>query len=623
MAANAPYYQMRSGQFVTTPRGTNTTPSNYGSEDDEHGHSATDIASSRERRKFPAPTHTPRQISTEMDVNTPEDHHNMAELLEAATTAADQAAQAMETHVASTAQDEDRRKRLSSPFMEARGTPSGDDLSASKRRRVDVPMDPKLSSTAHGSRGSSKSTSVPPASDSLLNDARAAGVHSAAALFRRPSDRPITRKYTRPPMSKLFMSLHLSPESFLQLQALAKTYMLEPTHPERQNCVGNRGKGDTDMVKLRLFNCVREFLEGGPGEQFFGENVEKPGDKDVSEAARALGEKQAPTSGERLAWPRDGNKIISLVTPLMRRMVTNERQRIYAIETRKGGTQKKDKDGNVEAVLQLRQSPPRRITPQGSAEPHFAPASGFSPGAASSTPQRVTSTVATSSSLGLVDRTIHEMNIDTTDLPLPSHSSEAPRLTNINLFLTLAPHTLSDGVTKPGIKLDQKRIGSEQADQLISYPWDNLLRKVLKLLHRVKARYPAIRDSVSVHGVAGPGTEMRDSTDNLRELAAAANAMQSDTVMTSVEADNHHNGTTPMRGSLSPSNDTTASRIPRYVIKTVGSNGWEVITNAQQWYDLLRRRSRDVWADGVVNLVVELVDVSVDSGEATTRNGAD
>ncbi|EAW15166.1 uncharacterized protein ACLA_058240 [Aspergillus clavatus NRRL 1] len=157
--------------------------------------------------------------------------------------------------------------------------------------------------------------SVPPQS---LSDARAAGVHSAAALFRQPST---NKKHTRPPMSKLFTSLELSPENFLHLQAAAKAYMLDPKHPERRDCVGQRGKGDTEMVKLRLWNCVRHFLEiEGNGERFFGENVTNEG------------------MGPRTyVWPRDQQKIISLVIPLLRRMVTNERQRQYAVETRKGG----------------------------------------------------------------------------------------------------------------------------------------------------------------------------------------------------------------------------------------------------------------------------------------------
>lgn len=150
-----------------------------------------------------------------------------------------------------------------------------------------------------------------------LPEARAVGVHSAAALFRQPSS---NKKYTRPPMSNLFTSLELSPENFLHLQAAAKAYMLDDQHPERRDCVGQRGKGDTEMVKLRLWNCVRHFLEAeGNGERFFGEHV--------------VNEGMGPRA---YIWPRDQQKIISLVIPLLRRMVTNERQRQYAIETRKG-----------------------------------------------------------------------------------------------------------------------------------------------------------------------------------------------------------------------------------------------------------------------------------------------
>ena len=149
-------------------------------------------------------------------------------------------------------------------------------------------------------------------------DLLAAGVHSAAALFRQPST---NKKHTRPPMSKLFSSLELSPENFLHLQAAAKAYMLDDDHPERRDCVGQRGKGDSEMVKLRLFNCVRDFLiEDNRGERFFGESSFNEG------------------IGRRThVWPRDQPKIVLLVIPLLRRMVTNERQRQYAVETRKGG----------------------------------------------------------------------------------------------------------------------------------------------------------------------------------------------------------------------------------------------------------------------------------------------
>ncbi|KAJ5114529.1 hypothetical protein NUU61_000288 [Penicillium alfredii] len=201
-----------------------------------------------------------------------------------------------------------------------------------KRKRNDDNLDPALTSPglgasqhaqSHSSQQNSQGYSgdgldiraVPPQS---LSEARAVGVHSAAALFRQPSS---NKKYTRPPMSKLFTSLELSPENFLHLQAAAKGYMLNDQHPERRDCVGQRGKGDTEMVKLRLWNCVRHFLEAeGNGERFFGENV--------------INEGMGPRT---YIWPRDQQKIISLVIPLLRRMVTNERQRQYAIETRKGG----------------------------------------------------------------------------------------------------------------------------------------------------------------------------------------------------------------------------------------------------------------------------------------------
>jgi hypothetical protein len=374
MAANAPYYQMRAGHFTTAPNSTNATPSRLVSEENEYEAAA-----------------AARQTPTDTPSYTMEENHNLADLLEAATTAAGQAAQAMDAHDAvaaglAAAHGRGKRKRASSSPVDDAAVDSGATSIAPKRRRLDVPTDPQLPGTE----------GLPPSGESLLNDARAAGVHSAAALFRRSTEKT-SRKYTRPPMSKLFMSLQLSPENFLQLQAQAKAYMLDTTYPERQNCVGNRGKGDTDMVKLRLFNCVRDFLNDRVGDEFFGENVEKPGERDAMEAARALGEDKLPNSEERLTWPRDGNKIISLVTPLMRRMVTNERQRMYAIETRKGGAKKKDKEGSVEAVTQQAQQSPSGNSSRGqSIEQQLLPAFDPTLGRPSHTPQPVSPSLSTS-----------------------------------------------------------------------------------------------------------------------------------------------------------------------------------------------------------------------------------
>lgn len=94
------------------------------------------------------------------------------------------------------------------------------------------------------------------------------------------------------------------------------------------------------MVKLKLHHCVREFLDAhGWGEKYFGENAPPPGE----------GEDGTAGQQRQFLWPRDKDRIIALCTPLLRRMVTNERQRQYAVESRskgsKGGKPTTDADG--------------------------------------------------------------------------------------------------------------------------------------------------------------------------------------------------------------------------------------------------------------------------------------
>lgn len=89
--------------------------------------------------------------------------------------------------------------------------------------------------------------------------------------------------------------------------------MLNTAHPERQACVGNRANGPTNDTKINLYKTVQRFLESDIGERFFS---------------------QEHDAGERWVYTRDETALISLLTPLMRRMVTNERQRQYARKTR-------------------------------------------------------------------------------------------------------------------------------------------------------------------------------------------------------------------------------------------------------------------------------------------------
>lgn len=119
-------------------------------------------------------------------------------------------------------------------------------------------------------------------------------------------------------LSMMQASLRLSTEDFLHLQAAAKSFMLDPNHQERQGCVGQRGSSDPDMTKIRMLKCAQSFLDDyGNGGRFFR--------KDSSQNA---------VTKRQLKWPEAKEKIVQLIIPLLRRIVTNERQRVYANETR-------------------------------------------------------------------------------------------------------------------------------------------------------------------------------------------------------------------------------------------------------------------------------------------------
>jgi hypothetical protein len=143
----------------------------------------------------------------------------------------------------------------------------------------------------------------------------------SSALFRSKSLRIPAKKYTRPPTKDVFQSLRIGTEEWVRLEAEAKAFMLDETHPERQASVGNRGLAPTNDTKIQLFKTVQNFLADGAGLAYFG-----------SGTAEGDGEGES-----RWLYPRDEDRLIGLLTPLMRRMVTNERQRQYARRTRQSG----------------------------------------------------------------------------------------------------------------------------------------------------------------------------------------------------------------------------------------------------------------------------------------------
>jgi len=162
-------------------------------------------------------------------------------------------------------------------------------------------------------------------SDVLNERAMPQLLSSATVLFREPSEK--SKKYSRPPLGKVYASLELAPETFLRLQAAAKAFMLDPAHPDRRDVIGHKKhSGGADVAKLRLWNCVEEFLTlYGHGQTYFG---------------RGAGQGIPGAPPRTMFWPEDSQKIIKLMMPLMRKMVTNERQRLYAAETRRQGSGK-------------------------------------------------------------------------------------------------------------------------------------------------------------------------------------------------------------------------------------------------------------------------------------------
>lgn len=165
----------------------------------------------------------------------------------------------------------------------------------------------------------------------------------------------------------MFESLKLGADEFLDLHAQAKSFMLDPAHPERLATVGIRGKSDSRGIKLELSRCTAQFLEGGVGLQFFGheavrqatehdhDEVDANGDNEAQDGSLVEGtttqrrhrrnrqqEKQQATP----VWPEDRDQLIALCMPLLRRIITNEKQRQYAASSRKADKVARTDDGD-------------------------------------------------------------------------------------------------------------------------------------------------------------------------------------------------------------------------------------------------------------------------------------
>ena len=242
---------------------------------------------------------------------------------------------------------EEERSSPWRPAAQRRRSPSHEPTAHSspsrKRKRASSPASPPISPPTHprpppASTPAPQPSSQPPTRVTPMLRRPPTSLtphpsHASAAtptLFRpAPPSSPHspTKKTTRPHVSSIYQALRVPAEDFLALQSLAKTYMLDPLHPPRRSCVGARGDPNTELTRLKLYRCVEAFLDD---EQHVGERFFAPG----------LGE-------DRWEWPRDREDIIRVITPVLRRVVTNERQRIYAIDMRGGRRKKQDGESEI------------------------------------------------------------------------------------------------------------------------------------------------------------------------------------------------------------------------------------------------------------------------------------
>ena len=138
---------------------------------------------------------------------------------------------------------------------------------------------------------------------------------NTAVLFREVGE---NARGSRPPMARMFQTLELVPENFLKMQNDAKSYMLDTNYLDRRDVIGEkRQHGGQDLARIRLFNHTEAYLKAGAGERYFGHHAVTPG------------------YVRTMFWPEDSAEIIRQMMPLLRKMVSNERQRVYAAETRK------------------------------------------------------------------------------------------------------------------------------------------------------------------------------------------------------------------------------------------------------------------------------------------------
>lgn len=191
-----------------------------------------------------------------------------------------------------------------------------------------------------------------------------------------------------------------------------------------------------------------------------------------------------------------------------------------------------------------------------------------------------------------------------------------PNLRHINIFLVRP----SSGTTSDA-KIGERRITAEAQSHLAWYDYNDFVNEAVSLLQTAKDSHPELESWMG---------SLQAPDNNLRGLAAAANALQTEDVPQGPVAISKCTGMPPaddvsdvlpppasaaaLRPTMDKCNNSGSRLLSRCVIKSIGPDGWRHIRNADDWYSVLREKAFAVWADGICNVVVELVDPSAVGG---------
>lgn len=400
---------------------------------------------------------------------------------------------------------------------------------------------------------------------------------SAIALYR-PENKDLKTRCTRLPMAKLFGAFQVPPEEFLELHAAAKQYMLDPAFPERRDCIGERAKGEMQVGKVKLANYVKDFLEkDGIGERFFGENAAVATPDAAREGAEGGGEDGGDSgSQQRKIWPRDAKDIITMLTPLLRRMVTNERQRLYALEQRVA--RNKDSASNTGVGQQDQDEPPEDVDPTTitpiPAEQAVAkdPQGAYRPSA-----ENVLYILITKRNFKLLPR-----------IDIPAQQSYHP-------ISFQALYELIENQVRIALGYPSERSRSSSAHSVPTMPngGNDGLRVMAEVGERAISAGPA--DGTSGHDQSRYGSEQSASNSNHQSGLEQPNTPIAEPLMPH----------TP-NGYLTEQPQTQPLPSPKFEIRAHTPHGLVPVRSAQAWEEVKVEAAQAIWMEGTLRVIVRV-----------------